>query len=189
MTVSIKFSFHLIRFSLEKMNRDVGTRPLVQWKFLQLKKYLKKAAPAPCFLQSCTQIGSKMLVYGGCDAFGAPLSQVFLFDTKSYQWSGPGNSTQFEEEHPGARYGHSATLVDMHPPRILIYGGMVGSKTYEFDAPDSILDSPTDYQDGESNRPSMTWLSNRRKGKKSAGCLEEPDESVIHVEGVLNFYV
>lgn len=119
-----------------------------------------------------------MLIYGGCDAFGAPLSQVFLFDTKTYQWSGPGDASSFEEDHPGARSGHTATLVDMHPPRILIYGGMVGSKTYEFEAPDSIVDSPTGREDEGGMSSAMTWMTNRRKGKKSNGCFEEPDEAV-----------
>ena len=126
-----------------------------------------------------------MLLYGGCDAFGTPLSQVFLFDTKSYQWSGPGDSSAFEEDHPGPRYGHTATLVDMHPPRILIYGGMVGSKTYEFDAPDSIVDSPSSAPEESESR--MTWLNNRRKGKKNNGCVEEPDDSVCIF--VLNNYL
>ncbi len=115
-----------------------------------------------------------MLIYGGCDSFGTPLSQVFLFDTLTFQWSGPNESASFIDEHPGARYGHSATLVDMHPPRIMVYGGMVGAKTYEFDAPDS-MDSPMGRGDGGMG---ITYMNNRRKGRSKTGGTEEPDESV-----------
>lgn len=94
--------------------------PLVQWQFLQMKKANKKNAPTPCFLQSCTQIGSKMLIYGGCNYNGDPISQLFIYDTVTYQWSSPTNATDFQEDHPGSRYGHTATLVEMHPPRILV---------------------------------------------------------------------
>lgn len=42
--------------------------PLVQWSFLQFKKTVNKgSAPINCFLHSATQIGSKILIYGGCD--------------------------------------------------------------------------------------------------------------------------
>jgi hypothetical protein len=149
-------------------------RPLAQWKFLQLKKFLKKASPKPCFLHTCTQIGSKMLVYGGCDLHGGALNQVFLFDAQTYQWSSPGDGSGFSDDHAGARYGHTATLVDMHPPRVMIYGGMVASKTYEFDAPDS-ADSP---ETGISMLSELSFLSSRRKGKNIAAGSEEPDDSV-----------
>jgi hypothetical protein len=94
--------------------------PLVQWQFLQMKKATKKNAPTACFLQSCTQIGSKMLIYGGCNYNGDPVSQLFVYDTITFQWSAPSNASDFQEDHPGNRYGHSATLVEMHPPRIMV---------------------------------------------------------------------
>lgn len=116
-----------------------GNGPIVQWSFLQYKKLNKKtAAPAACVSQSFTQIGSKLLAYGGCNYNGEPLSQLFLYDTQSYEWSEPGDAAEFQESHPGNRYGHTATVIDMHPPKVMIYGGMVGGGTYEFDAPDGM---------------------------------------------------
>ncbi len=104
-------------------------RPLVQWSFLQFKKTGKKgslAAPTPCFLHSATQIGSKLLVYGGCDYFGDALNQLYIYDTENFQWSAPADEeAAFQEDNAGCRYGHSAVLVEMHPPKIMIYGGMV----------------------------------------------------------------
>lgn len=109
----------------------MGDRPLVQWSFFQFKSKKgsgKKelSAPSPCFLHSATQIGSKILIYGGCDYFGEALNQLFIYDTATFQWSAPSDAeSNFQEDHPGCRYGHSATLVEMHPPKIMIYGGMV----------------------------------------------------------------
>jgi len=106
--------------------REKEDLPVVQWSFLQLKKNSKKNNPVPCFLQSCSQIGSKFLIYGGCDYNGEALSQLFLFDSTYMQWNSPIDESEFQEDHPGCRYGHSATVVEMHPPRIVIYGGMIG---------------------------------------------------------------
>lgn len=109
-----------------------GSGPIVQWSFLQFKKKNKNSsAPAACVSQSFTQIGSKLLTFGGCNYSGEPLAQLFLYDTKSYEWSAPSDESDFQESHAGARYGHSATLVGMHPPKIMVYGGMVGGGTYE----------------------------------------------------------
>ena len=69
-------------------------------------------------------------------------------------------------DHPGARYGHSANVVEMHPPRILVYGGMIESNTYEFD----------DVSDNNNFRQ-RTFLSKRKKGKSKAH-QEEPDNGV-----------
>ena len=69
-------------------------------------------------------------------------------------------------DHPGARYGHSANVVEMHPPRILVYGGMIESNTYEFD----------DVSDNNNFRQ-RTFLSKRKKGKNKAH-QEEPDNGV-----------
>ncbi len=102
-----------------------------------------------------------MLIYGGCDLHGTALNQLFLFDTQAYQWSSPSDSTSLSDDHAGARYGHTSTLVDMHPP------------TYEFDAPDGV-DSP----DNESILSELAFLSSRRKGKNVAAGCEEPDDSV-----------
>lgn len=110
-----------------------SSSPLVQWQFLQLKKSHKKSTPLPCFLQSLTQIGSKILIYGGCNYHGEPLNQLFIYDTITYQWNLPVNITEYHEDSPGNRYGHSATLIDMHPPRLLLYGGMIGLTSYDFD--------------------------------------------------------
>ncbi len=91
--------------------------PLVQWSFLQYKKLQKSGvAPTPSFLQSTTQIGSKILMYGGCDHNGDGISQLLIYDTVSYQWSSPVDGKEFQEDHPGGRYGHSATLV-IHSPK------------------------------------------------------------------------
>jgi hypothetical protein len=149
----------------------MGERPLVQWSFLQYKK-LSKNAPSPVqsLLHSATQIGSKILIYGGCDYYGEAQAQLLLYDTISFQWSSPSEVTDFQEDHPGGRYGHSATLVEMHPPKIMVYGGMVGGGTFEFDAPDSAESSVGN----ELERSFMSW---RRKGKKG-NLLEETDDAV-----------
>ena len=100
-------------------------RPLVQWSFLQFKKTNKSgASPIPCSLHSSTQIGSKILIFGGSDQYGEASSQLFLYDTVDYQWSTP-NDHSLQEDNPGARYGHSATLIEMHPPKVMVYGGVV----------------------------------------------------------------
>lgn len=165
---------------------DGGSRPLVQWSFLQYKKGASSTAPAQSFLHSATQIGSKLLLFGGCDVKGDPLSQLFIYDTNSYQWSVPGDGSQFQEDHPGKRYGHSAVLVSMHPPKVMIYGGMVGGGTYDFgDAPET-ADGPDDFgSSGDSGRGESsggalerTFMSTRRKGKK-ASLVEEQVKLII----------
>jgi hypothetical protein len=83
--------------------------PLVQWNFLQLKKSNKKSTPVPCFLQSSTQIGSKILIYGGCNYHGDPLNQLFLYDTITYQWNLPNHITEYHDDSPGIRYGHRSS--------------------------------------------------------------------------------
>jgi len=150
-------------------------RPLVQWSFLALKKGSggKGAAPCACFLHSATQIGSKFLLYGGCDYNGDAQRQLFLYDTAKFEWCAPGDAADFQEDHPGARYGHTATLVESHPPRIMIFGGFMGGGTFEFDSPDGM--DPEDRAPGAMERIVMNW---RRKGKRSAGGMEEMDECV-----------
>eukprot|EP00981_Chlorochromonas_danica_P014657 scaffold8522_cov157-Ochromonas_danica.AAC.1 len=146
-------------------------RPLVQWSFLQYKRNTKtSSAPTACFLHSNTQIGSKLLVYGGCDYYGEALNQLLIYDTASFLWSSPKDAIEFQEDHPGGRYGHTATLVEMHPPKVMIYGGMTNSGTFEFDAPDS----PEAHGQSGIQRSFMTW---RRKGKKS-NLIEETDDAV-----------
>jgi hypothetical protein len=155
--------------------------PVVQWSFLQYKKTNKQttAAPIQSFLHSSTQIGSKLLIYGGCDYFGKPLNQLIMYDTVNFQWSSPAhNALQTsqsnshigdEVDHPGARYGHSATLIEMHPPKILIYGGIVAGGTFEFDVPDSVdNDTVNNPSLPGGNRIFMSW---RRKGKTNSKCL------------------
>lgn len=145
------------------------SRPLVQWNFLQYKKSGKSSvAPSQCFLQSATQIGSKLLFYGGCDYYGEALDKLFLYDTTTFLWSSPEDATEFQEDHPGGRYGHVATLVEMHPPKIMVYGGFIGGGTFEFDAPDGM------HEDTSGSRSFMSW---RRKGKKGQ-LNEETDDSV-----------
>lgn len=151
----------------------MSQKPVVQWSFLQYKKsYKGGATPAPCFLQSTTQIGSKLLVYGGCDAGGEALNQLFLYDTETFLWSSPSDAVEYQEDHPGGRYGHTSTLVEMHPPKIMIYGGMISGKTFEFDIPDSVETS------GESNMTQRSFMSWRRKGKNSSQAGEEADDAV-----------
>ena len=53
-----------------KNNNNNNNGPLVQWSFLQYKKQSNginnNSEPIECFLHSATQIGSKILIYGGC---------------------------------------------------------------------------------------------------------------------------
>lgn len=150
-------------------------RPLVQWSFLQFKKTNKKAiAPAQCFLHSSTQIGSKILIFGGCNFFGEAQSQLFLYDTETYQWSAPNDSANFQEDNPGSRYGHTAVLIEMHPPKIMIYGGVTGSGTFEFDAPDGPEPAENDSSGAVMERTFMKW---RKKGRKNQ-FVEDFDDGV-----------
>lgn len=71
------------------------------------------------------------------------------------------------------RYGHSATLVEMHPPKIMIYGGLNGSNTFEFESPISAGPSLLDQDIME--RSSM--ISRRRQGRRNT-TIEEPDDSI-----------
>jgi hypothetical protein len=154
--------------------------PLVQWQFLQIKKAQKNSIPTPCLLQSCTQIGSKMLIYGGCSYHGDPMSQLFVYDTVTFQWSAPNNASDFQEDHPGTRYGHTATLVDMHPPRILVYGGMIGLTTFEFDSPE-IADNDSPASDNDASFMARQFMNQRRKGKNK-NLAEEADNGVFFLE-------
>jgi hypothetical protein len=152
-------------------------KPLVQWSFLQYKKIKNSAAPVQCFLHSATQIGSKFLIFGGCDYNGEAQNQLLLYDTQTFQWSSPGDATDFQEDHPGARYGHSAVLVEMHPPKIMIYGGMLGGGTFEFDAPDGLMNENPAGDEQSTGRSLMNW---RRKGKQSS-VIEDTDETVYFI--------
>ncbi len=127
----------------------------------------------PCFLHSATQIGSKILIYGGSNYYCEAQAQLFLYDTVTYQWSAPGDVSDFQEDHPGPRYGHSATLVGMHPPKVMVWGGMVGGGTFEFDAPDSAVET-----EPAAGRTFMSW---RRKGKQT-NFIEELDDAVFFLE-------
>ena len=151
--------------------------PLVQWTFLQYRKTNKKVeSPSPLFLHSATQVGSKILVIGGCNYFGEALRGLFVYDTVKFEWSAPGDAASFQEDHPGPRYGHSATLVESHPPKVMIYGGMLGGGTFEFDEQPDTADECGG--DGGPDKPMQrTFMSWRRKGRQSAS-LEEMDEAV-----------
>lgn len=150
-------------------------KPLVQWSFLQYKKTTKGGStPAPCFLHSCTQIGSKLLIYGGANAYGEALDQLFLYDTTSFLWSCPSDAAEYQEDHPGGRYGHTATLVEMHPPKIMIYGGMISGKTFDFEAPDSAQEEGRGRSFMTHRRRATVGLSSN----KHASIEEEMDENV-----------
>lgn len=146
------------------------SNPLVQWKFMQVKKQNKKNSPVPSFLHTSTQIGSKILVYGGCDSNIEPISQIYVYNTLELTWSAPNDSCDYQEDHPGRRYGHTATIVEMHPPKILVYGGMVAQNTFEFDAPDSVDNT-------SSSGLGRSFMSRRRKGK-SKNIVEDIDDAV-----------
>lgn len=162
-----------------------GERPLVQWSFLQFKKIASsKSTPSPCFLHSSTQIGSKLLIYGGIDYYGELLSQLFIYDYLSLSWSSPGDESQYQDDHPGKRYGHSAVLIEMHPPKLMIFGGMIDDKTFNFDASNTLLDSPTSSspsKDRSSNSGSSDQIFDRafmKSRRKKGKAIEECDDSV-----------
>lgn len=103
------------------------------------------------------------------------------------------NSTEFQEDSPGNRYGHSLTLIEMHPPRLLLYGGMIGLTSYEFEEdlqqqtePDT--DTHDDGGDGDgagtdekSSFMIRHFMNNRRKGK-SRQLTEETDNGIYFLE-------
>lgn len=92
---------------------------------VQVPKRRKPQAPAPraCFLHSATRVGSKIVVVGGSDYYGSAIDQLLVYDTDTFAWSRPPTSSSSGSEF-GAKYGHSATLIDMHPPRLMFFGGM-----------------------------------------------------------------
>ena len=65
------------------------------------------------------------------------------------------------------RYGHSATLVDMHPPRIVVFGGMVGGNTYSFEG-------------GRGGNSRHTRKKSLTRGQQNL--QEEPDNGVYVLE-------
>ena len=91
------------------------------------------------FLHSATQIGNKILYYGGANAYGEPQSQLYLYDTYKQIWNSPTETSNIShDQDAGARYGHTSTLVGMHPPKVLIWGGIINAGTFEFDAPNGL---------------------------------------------------
>lgn len=78
----------------------------------------------------------------------------------------------------GARYGHTAVLIVMHPPKVMIYGGIINAGTFEFDAPDS-PDDP-EYSADSLRNPTHLALS-PRQGRKIK-FIEEKDDSVYFLE-------
>ena len=85
------------------------------------------AAPRACFLHSATRVGSKIVVVGGSDYYGSAIDQLFVYDTDTFSWSRPPTMTSSGSSSAsefGAKYGHSSTLIDMHPPRLMFFGGM-----------------------------------------------------------------
>ena len=83
-------------------SHSTDQQSLVQWSFLQYKKTAQNAkSPVPCFLHSCTQIGGKLLIYGGCDHYGEAQTQLFLYDTSNFHWANPVQPTDLQEHHPG----------------------------------------------------------------------------------------
>jgi small GTP-binding protein len=128
------------------------------WSFLRYKGKKTVNSPAPVFLHSVSPLSSKFLVFGGCDGTGEAESSLFLYDSSSFLWhSAPIGLSTFQEDDPGPRYGHSATLVDNHPPRIFVYGGLVGGSSFEFDA-------PADLESAEDNTKNFWFRKKKRKG-------------------------
>merc|ERR1719487_1104381 len=114
-----------------------------------------------------------MLIFGGCNFGGDPLDQLFLYDTAQFLWTAPKSGDAFQEDHPGSRYGHSATVVEMHPPKLMIYGGMIGAKTYEFDAPEAI-----DFGGSSTKSQLVRSFMNRKRKGVNKEFVEETDASV-----------
>ena len=83
-------------------------------------------------------------------------------------------SSQTHDQDPGPRYGHTATLIEMHPPKIMIWGGVINAGTFEFDAPDG-LDVDVPNGANKSNQL-MSW-----RGKK-CNFNEEMDDAVYFLE-------
>ena len=109
------------------IRKRTGYNSNLKLSFLRLKNKKKALYPSECFLHSATQVGTKILICGGADCHGVALNQIFLFDTINFSWSVPPDVSYFQEGRPGSRYGHTSTLIEMHPPKILVYGGIVGS--------------------------------------------------------------
>ena len=114
------------------------------------------------------------------------------YDTKTYGWSALKISDTSEfSANPGKRYGHSAVVVEMHPLKIMFYGGLVSAASFNFDDEDNMLEqdieqekvASAEYDDEDSDnvtqpvgqkRVTQMW---RKKGKKNDD-TEEFDEHV-----------
>lgn len=162
---------------MNQSKNEKRERPPTKWTYLQYKKGINKSnVPIDCFLHSATRIGSKILYYGGVNIYGEPLNQLFLYDTTRLSWIPPTEPFLHQEGFPGARYGHSSTLIAMHPPKVLIWGGSTNGGTFEFDIPDSV--------DNEGSHPTITanpFMSVRRQGRKNK-FIEETDENIYFLE-------
>ena len=163
-----------------------------QWAFLNYKGKKTEKSPAPVFLHTATQIGAKFLVFGGCNGDGEAEGSLSLYDSNTFLWhSAPVDATSFQEDYPGPRYGHSSCLVDNHPPRVMIYGGLVGGDAFEFDAPNGLMEDGSGGKFG-GGPPSpvgkSSWLSRtsnrKRKGVKSKEDVgaQDFDDRVYFVE-------
>ena len=116
----------------------------VQWTFLQydkkggiFSKKNKAPRPAECFLHTQIRIGSSLLSFGGTNNKGEQLSSLFLYDTDKYCFYTPIDDADFQEDHPQNRSGHSMVLIDHHPPRLVVWGGVTGGDAYQFGTLDS----------------------------------------------------
>jgi hypothetical protein len=145
----------------------------IQWSFLQYKNSGKGEAPSDCHMHSSTQIGTKILFFGGANSNGEPLNKLYIYDSTKSVWSKPSEESN-SDQHPGPRYGHTATLLGIHPPKIFIWGGMTSVGTYEFDEPE-------DMEDSRSSSIIDSFVKTRKKGKKASTNLEN-DDSVYFLE-------
>ena len=77
-------------------------------------------------------------------------------------------------------------MIEMHPPKLIVYGGMINGGTFEFDEPDTV--EAVNSEDGTSDDPNLrlsggfagierSFIASRRKGKKN-NALEETDDAV-----------
>ena len=162
-----------------------------QWVYLNYKGKKTEQSPSPVFLHSCTQIGGKFVVFGGCNGNGEAEGSLLLYDSSSFLWhSAPMDADSFQEDFPGPRYGHSACLVDNHPPRLMVYGGLVGGDAYEFDAPNGLdgqqeadnsggqgmyggISGANDTSSSDSAGPRPSWFRRRNTKKKGNKSKEE----------------
>ena len=135
-----------------------------------------RCTPEPSFLHSATQVGGKFVTYGGCSHAGDALSQLLVFDCDTKEWTAPAERIGVQGDEPAPRYGHSATLVSMTPPQMLVFGGMQGQSGADFEQGPTGSGGAGGQTKGPHSRARMWVEGGAGGGGAAAGGSVQPEE-------------